>query len=151
MVQNLETLRSHLMLMATYAASPGFLNAIGWQVENLGHVVVNKESNEDSVITVVGKMSDFCLLVGPQGNFSSDEFGDLSTAKYLFHLEKAKNTPFEEDFEKALQNFEKVQSQVAGSANRVNFIASDAQSRMLRFMRNVFEKRVSACSFSSRT
>lgn len=146
MVHNFDTLRSHLMLTATYAASPGFLDGLGWQVENSGHVVVNKESSEDCVITVVGKMIDYRYFVGPQGNYSSEEFGDLSTAKYLFHLEKASDTPFEEDFDKALHNFEKIQAQVASTLNRVNFIASDAQTRMLWFTRNVFEKRVSGFS-----
>lgn len=88
MVHNFDTLRSHLMLTATYAASPGFLDGIGWQVENSGHVVVNKESSEDCVITMVGKIIDYRYFVRPQGNYSSEEFGDLSTAKYLFHLEK---------------------------------------------------------------
>lgn len=144
MVSTLKTHRSNLLLTDTYVATPGFLSGIGWQVENSGHVVVKKESSEDCVITVVGKIVDYRLLVGLHGNYSSKEFGDLSTAKFLFHLGKSEQTPFEEDFEKVMQNFEKIQVQVAGSPNRVNFIASDMQIQMLRFTRAVFEKCVSA-------
>lgn len=147
MVHNFEMLHSHLMLTATYMASPGFLNGIGWQVKNSGHVVVNKESSEDCVITVVGKMIDYCYFISPQGNYSSEEFGDFSTAKYLFHLEKASDTPFEQDFDKALQNFKKIQVQVAGTPNWVNFMVSKGQTCMLQFMCNVFKKRVSTPSF----
>jgi hypothetical protein len=148
MVHNLEEYRSNLMLTENYATNPRFLNRIGWEVENSGHVIVEKDTKADGIITVVGRVIDHCLFVGPNGNYSSDEFGDFSTAKFLFHLAKAKDTPFEEDFDKALQNFEKIQAQVAGSANRVNFIVVDGQTRNLHFTRNIFEKWVSLFLFT---
>jgi hypothetical protein len=145
MVHNLESYRSDLLLTESYAASAGFLAGLGWQVENSGRVVVNKEGNADAVMIVVGEVIDHRLLVGPNGNYSSDAFGDFSTAKFLFHLGKLTKTPFEQDFEKAMQNFDKIQAQVSASTNRVNFIVADVQSRTLRFTRNIFIKRVN-CS-----
>lgn len=140
MVHNLEEHHVNLLLTDTYGASPGFLSAISWEVENSGHIIVSKESSADTIITVVSHIIDHHFFVKLNGNYLSDEFGDLSTVKFLCHLAKLNDTPFEEDFDKTLQNLEKVQVQVAGSPNCVNFIVVNRQTCNLHFTRNIFEK-----------
>ena len=145
MVHGLSLHRSTLLSSSSYSASPIFLSGIGWQHENWGHVVANNMTNENMVISIMGRILDFRLFVTPNGNWFSDWFGDFSTSKFLFLLEKPTDTPFDNDFDIVLKHLEGIQSNVALTDTRLNLIVPDARSNNLRFTRNMFEKRVRLC------
>ena len=144
MEHNLESYRTTLLRHPSYCASPVFLSGVGWQVEQAGHVLVDKLTDANTVAIVVGRVSNECLFVTPNGNCGTNfkQFGGFSKIKFLFLIEKPNDTPFAEDFDKALENFEKIQTQIASTRKHLNFISSDDGDKLLRFTRNVFEKRV---------
>ena len=141
MEHNLPLYRANIVQSASYAACPGFLPALGWRTDKAGHVLVSKSSNENAVVSVIGRVLELRLDCGPTGNFVKGRFGGLQTAKYHCLLEKPDKTPFANDFDKSLSNFERVQSNIASTANKNNFIIVDGQQKHLRFTRYVFEKR----------
>ena len=142
MEHDLENYRNALLRIPAYCASPIFLSSIGWHVEDSGHVLVEKNTNANVVIIVIGRILDFRYFVTPNGNYSTNDFGDFSTSKFLFVIGMPNETPFAVDFEKGLECFAKIQSQVASTPKRVNFIGTTGRSKILRFTCNVFEKRV---------
>lgn len=147
MQHDLQQHRSILLCIPSYCAIPVFLSGVGWEVENSGHVLVDKANNANAVAIVVGRLLDYCYFVSPNGTYSgnpgSDKFGDISNAKFLFVIGKPDNTPFTEDFVKVFDVISKVQNQVASTPTPVNFMCSTGTSKVLRFTRNIFEKRVS--------
>ena len=147
MEHDLENYRTVLLRIPSYCASPIFLSGIGWHVEDSGHVLVDKSTNANTVAIVIGRILDYRFFVTPNGNYSTNDFGDFSTSKYLFVIGVPDDTPFASDFEKGLEVFNKIQGQVASTPKRLNFIANSGRSKVLRFTRNVFEKRVRLLSF----
>ena len=141
MEHNLPLYRANIIQSPSYAACPGFIPALGWRTDKAGHVLVNKSSNENAVVSVIGRVLELRLDCGPTGNFIKGRFGGLQTAKYHCLLEKPDKTPFANDFDNSLSNFERVQSDIASTANKNNFIVVDGQQKHLRFTKYVFEKR----------
>ena len=93
MAHNLEQYQNVLLHSPSYAAAPSFLSHVGWQMEDSGHILVEKESNMNFVVSIVALVSDYCYFVGPNGNYSSNQFCDFSSAKFLFHLVVPEGTP----------------------------------------------------------
>jgi hypothetical protein len=141
MEHNLPLYHANMVLSPTYAASPGFIPSLGWQTDKSEHVLVNKNSNENTVTTIIGRILKLRLDCGPTGNFMKGRFGGLETAKYHCLLGKPDDTPFVGDFSKAVSNLKKVQSDIAATTNKKNFILLDGQQTNFRFTRYVFEKR----------
>ena len=141
MEHNLVSYRSNLLLSPLYTASPGFLPSLGWHSEKTGHALVIKKTGENAVASVVGRVQERRLDCGPIGNFQKGRYGGLQTAKFHLLLGKPTGTPFADDFEKALTTFNKIQTDIASTQNRVNFLVVDGHDKHLRFTRNVFDKR----------
>lgn len=143
MVHDLSGYQRNLLRSSSYCASPNFLSDIRWDYETWGPVVVNKTTNKNMVISVVGRVLDFRLRVSPSGIYTSDWCGDFSTAKFQFLLGTPVDTPFDNDFAIVLEHLEKLQSDVASTLDRRNLIILGAPSqgkKSLRLTRNVFEK-----------
>ena len=151
MAHNLEQYRRVLLCSPSYAVGLGFLTRVGWQSEDTGHVLVQKETNMNFVVSVVAVVTDYRYFVGPNGNYSSDQFGDFSGAKYLFHVVAPEDTPFDADYEVSVRAMKSIQEQIATTKKHMHFIVEEGQDIMFRFMRNVFLKRVRYLSISGRT
>ena len=141
MEHDLPAYRSNVLQYPSYCAFPGFLSSLGWRTEKSGDVMVNKTSNENAVMTVIGRISERRLDCGPTGNFVKGKFGGLETAKFHCLLDKPVGTPFADDFDKGVANLEKAQGNIASTRNRNHFILVNGQEKKLRFTRHVFEKR----------
>lgn len=141
MEHDLPLYRDDVLKFPSYGASPGFLPSLGWRTEKSGDILVNKTSDENAVVCVIGRVSERRLDCGPTGNFVKGKFGGLETAKFHCLLEKPVGTPFAEDFDKSLANLDKVQATIASTRNRNHFILVDGQQKKMRFTRYVFEKR----------
>lgn len=142
MEHNLQQHRGQLLLNPSYCASPVFLSGIGWEVESSGDILIDKATDENTVACVVGHLKEHHFFVTPNGNYSTVEYGDFSHTKFHFVIGNPECTLFAEDFLKALDVISKLQAQIASTPNRVNFIASAGRSKVLRFTRPVFKKRV---------
>lgn len=142
MEHDLQNYRATLLCVPSYCASPIFISSVGWQVEWAGHVLVDKSSNANTVVLVVGCVSERRLFVTPDGNYQTNQFSDISIAKFLFLIGRPDDTPFAEDFDKAMEYFIKIQNQRVSTPKRLNFIVTDGPNKNLRFTWNVFEKRV---------
>ena len=67
---------STLPCRSSRGAGPNFLSGIGWLREQWGHIVVNKTTNENMVIFIVGRILDIHLFVSPNGYYTSERFLD---------------------------------------------------------------------------
>lgn len=146
MAHNLVQYRAQLLLSRFYGASPVFIQGIGWRPEKTGHVLVDERSHWRSniVVAVVGRVLDYRLHCGPNGNHVDNPmYGSLATAKFELQLEKPYGTPFAADYDTVLGNLGKLQAQVASTPGWQNLIVIDERDKKLRFTQNVFEKRVS--------
>jgi hypothetical protein len=143
MDRDLPCLHAELLRAKAYAANPAFAQGLGWRPENSGNVLVDNDSAENAVTTVVGRVLETRLNCDAHGNYVSGRYGDLSTAKFHLLLGKPTGTPFADDFEKFIQHFEKIQENIASTQDHQNFIVPDRQAKVLRFTQRVFEERVS--------
>jgi hypothetical protein len=140
MQHNLQQYCTQLFCVPSYCANPVFLSGISWEVENSSHVLVDKANDANTITCVVGHVLDHCLFVTPNRNYSTDQFGDFSTSKFLFVIGKPDNTPFADNFSKALEVVGKIQNQITLTPNCINFITTTRQTKMLCFTHNIFEK-----------
>ena len=147
MEHNLAHVRSQLLQSKLYAASPMFLQGVGWQADPLaqygGNVLVDKASGNPAIVSVVGRVQPQRLFVGGNGNFLSRRFGDLATAKFQMNIARTGDKSFDKDFDQVLDKMGKIERQVAESAKRENFIMFESGEKVLRVSRAVFQRRVS--------
>ncbi|KAN0127758.1 hypothetical protein V8E53_014418 [Lactarius tabidus] len=143
MQHNLQSYHTELLCIPSYCASPLFLSGVGWQTEDSGDMLVDKDCNANTVAIVVGHVLDHQLFVTLNGNYSKDEFSDFSTTKFLFLIGKPTDTPFTEDFDKGLECFSKIQNQITSTPKQLNFITTTGQCKSLQLTRNIFHKRIS--------
>ena len=96
------------------------------------------------VAVVIARALEHNLFCGPSGHYfgKTAKFGDLASAKFQLLLGRPTGTVFAIDYDKVLENVAKLQSQIASTQDRRNFIMSDRGIRNLRFARKVFEERV---------
>ena len=75
MEHNLAHVRAQLLQSKLYAASPMFLQGVGWQADPSaqygGNVLVDKASGNPAIISVVRRVQPQRLFVGGNGNFLS--------------------------------------------------------------------------------
>ncbi|KAH9059602.1 hypothetical protein EDB87DRAFT_1621890 [Lactarius vividus] len=64
------------------------------------------------------------LNCGPRGNFINLGYGSLQTSKFELYISKPIGTVFTGDFDKAVDNFSKIQAQKAFAGKCVNFMVS---------------------------
>ena len=90
-------------------------------------------------------MLDHRLCCDPNGNYlePNSPWGSLATAKFQVQLGRPIGTMFASDYDKVIENMERLQQQVAVSNDRQNFIVPDGGNKNLRFTRKIFEQRVS--------
>jgi hypothetical protein len=154
MEQDLLHLRDDLLHAWVYAANPVFTQGLGWCPENSGNILIDNDSTENAVSTVVGCVVRTCLNCDTHGNFVSCNYGDLSTTKFQLLLGKPMGTTFADDFDKFIAQLEKIQGGIASTQIHENFIVVERHDKVLHFTQCVFKKRVStlaqsiACSFS---
>ena len=139
---NLEQYRSQLFLSRFYAAHPRYQQGTKWRTDRSGHVLADRLNSANAVASIVGRVLEFRLNCDPNGSYLNRGVGSLATAKYHFLLCKPEKTPFAQDFDKALDHLEHLQSSIASTESRRNLFVVDMIGRNLRFSRNVFEKRV---------
>jgi hypothetical protein len=82
MKHNLAVNRNELLSVESYGASPVFLQGIAWEEEKSGDVLVNKASDVNTVVSVVGRVSEHSLYVGPDGTFVNRQYGTLSARHF---------------------------------------------------------------------
>ena len=90
MAHNLEQYQNVLLHSPSYAAAPSFLSHVGWQMEDSGHILVEKESNMNFVVSIVALVSDYCYFVGPNGNYSSNQLiSPVQSSFFIWWCQKA--------------------------------------------------------------
>ena len=67
MTHDLPQERAKLMLSKMYSASPGFLQAVCWQPDSSGHVLVDKSTGSHTVVAVVGRVLGWGTELFPAG------------------------------------------------------------------------------------
>ncbi|KAH9066970.1 hypothetical protein EDB83DRAFT_2223259 [Lactarius deliciosus] len=140
MEHNLASYRSQLLLSKLYVASPGFPSSVRWEQGKAGNVLSDRATKSNTVMAVVGRVLANRMNVEPHGNFNR-QYGPLEGAKFQLQLVKPVDTPFEKDFDKAVEVLTKMQGQAAATQDRRNFIVVKAGNKNFRFGEHVFHKR----------
>ena len=145
MEHDLNAYRNILLQNKFYAAGPIFTKNVRWQYEKNGHVLVDNTTHSDLVAAIVARVLDHRLCCDPNGNYlePNSPWGSLATAKFQVQLGRPIGTVFASDYNKVIENMERLQQQVAVSNDRRNFIVPDGGNKNLRFTRKIFEQRVS--------
>ena len=107
-------------------------NNIIWVRDSRGHIVIDKTSKKEFVRVMVGRV---------------DPTSPLAKAKFQFQLCQPFESPFAQDFDTIIQVLEGIQGKIAQTGDRWNMIMSDMNynSKLIRFMCNVFEQHVHMC------
>lgn len=133
--------RSRLLKSDSYVPTPYFPHNFIWYSQKTSHIVIEKQSKKNAVLAVVGKVLENRMDCEGHGNFRNQTFEILPKAKYQLLLGKPTDTPFEEDFDVAINNLSALQDRIATHADRSNLIVEDCDAKALRFTRDIFEKR----------
>ncbi|KAH9017857.1 hypothetical protein EDB85DRAFT_2154896 [Lactarius pseudohatsudake] len=91
-------------------------------------------------MAVVGRALPNRLNCEPHGNFNRN-YGPFEAVKFQIQMVKPVDTPFEKDFDKAVEVLTKIQAQAASTPDRRNFIVVEAGNKNFRFGEHVFQKR----------
>ncbi|KAN0138719.1 hypothetical protein V8E53_003707, partial [Lactarius tabidus] len=141
MEHDLSHYRDNLVTVPCYAANNALYSSVSWLAQRTGDILINTESNQNTVISVVGCVLDNrldCTAIGNLGNRAVDK---LPTTKYHLLLAKPTDTIFLDDFHTAIENLEKVEKKIGSTKNFQNLIVDDCDGRILRFTCPVFETR----------
>ncbi|EGN95315.1 hypothetical protein SERLA73DRAFT_155399 [Serpula lacrymans var. lacrymans S7.3] len=103
--------------LSTYVASAVFLSCMGWKQLGNGHGVITKQTGDESAMIIIGKVKDFKLYCGPNGNFSNWSYGTLAGAKFQFTLGVPEQPALVDDLNKGFDNLLKVQSSTAATTD----------------------------------
>ena len=96
MTHDLPQERAKLMLSKIYSASPGFLQAVCWQPDSSGHVLVDKKSTGGhTVVAVVGPVLGWETELFPAWELREPEarFPAYRRAKFQLRLMKPRKPP----------------------------------------------------------
>lgn len=143
MKHDLNNYRADIVKYDSYVASDSFPSTFKWHRGNKGHILIHKESNQNAVVSVVGKILEDNFNCSAIGNFtnSNRSYDTLQSAKFQLMLEKPEKTPFETDFSTAIRKLTELQNLTAVTKERRNLILEDGAETHLRFSKNVFEER----------
>ena len=143
MVFNARTHRDYLHSIKTYVAAPSFLSSFGWGQDGSANVLVDKQSNDLATIVVVGKVVHDRIFCGPSGTWAAgNKWGSLKDAKYQLTLYRPDDEIFGQEFNTAFKMLGKVQSSIAMTQDRKNFlIGENERVNNIRFSAPIFEER----------
>ncbi|EGN95234.1 hypothetical protein SERLA73DRAFT_155353 [Serpula lacrymans var. lacrymans S7.3] len=102
--------------------------------------VITKQTGNESAMIIVGKVKDFKLFCGPNGNFINRSYGTLAGAKFQFTLGVPEQPALVDDFNKGFDNLLKVQSSTAATTDRCYFLEEQRRIKTVRFITPIFDK-----------
>ncbi|KIK91579.1 hypothetical protein PAXRUDRAFT_149183 [Paxillus rubicundulus Ve08.2h10] len=142
MLFNSTQYRETVACKTNYAARPSLANNLEWRPDGMGHAVFQKDEDDPFTTIVIGKVVDYRLNAGPGGTFLNPDFGPIQKAKYQFYLTRPVDAAFREDFDRTYAFLDGLQNTITKGQNKKNMLINEAGGKMIRFSRNIFEKRV---------
>ena len=143
MTFNCTSYQNGLHALRNYVAAAAFLSNVGWAQDGFAHMLKNKDTRDDAVVMVIGKVIDDCLFCGPTGSWlTGNQYGSLEGAKYTFVLGWPKEEVSASDFDITFKALGKIQSSVVSMPHRMHFLIGEGEKfNFLRFSTNIFKKR----------
>ena len=141
MEHDLTVPRARLLKSKAYTANSNCNSAFSWHTQKNGDILIDKTSNANAVLAVVGEVLENRLDCTPSGNYHEWDRQTLAKSKYHLLLGKPMKTPFADDFDAAIKNLTSFQNAIAVWPDRENLIVFDKRQRALRFTREIFEER----------
>jgi hypothetical protein len=134
--------RDKLRRLQTYVAAATFIANSSWTPEKTGHMLINKNNQEEQIGIGVAKVMNHKLFCGPEGNCNAEfkEKAPLQKAKYTFTVCRPDEPAFHDDYDKMFSNLERVEASISYGKDRRNML--DSTTKTIRFSTPVFEKRV---------
>ena len=142
--------RDELISLPNCLAHPRFIKKAGWGKEDTGHVLVYQSTGDDLVAIIVGKVSPYRLLCGPDGNFRAESKvqSDFSKAKFQFTLDMPDEPALLPVYKAGLSTLTKLQKSASVTGDNKNLLQDENDVASIRFAARIFEKRVShLCAF----
>lgn len=133
--------RAKLLKSKAYTANNHCCSAFLWHSQKNGDILIDKLSNANAVLAVVGEVLENRLDCSPSGNYHERKGQTLEKSKFELLLGKPMKTPFADDFDTTIKNLTSFQNLIAVWPDRENLICFDKRQRSLRFTREIFEER----------
>jgi hypothetical protein len=145
MAFNSVTYANGLLTLPTSVAHPSFSHAAAWTKEGSGHSLVTRNSRDDLVGVLVGKISDHRLFCNPMGNYRPDSrfSTDFSNTKFQFTVGIPEEQVLVPVFRNAVANLLKIQKAISTTNDNKYLLEDDGDLTSVRFSMKMFEKRVS--------
>ncbi|KAN0141070.1 hypothetical protein V8E53_000826, partial [Lactarius tabidus] len=141
MQHNLSRYRDQLLTVDCHGASKTFTSSVSWLPQRTGNILVDSKTNQNAVISVVGRVLDNRLDCSSLGNHGKRPPAKFPTAKFHLLLGKPTKTIFADDFDITMKNLENIQDNIGSTKNHQNLVVCERGDHALRFTRSVFETR----------
>jgi hypothetical protein len=141
MQHDLSHYRDGLLTVHCYCPNNAINSSVSWLAQRNGDILINPDTKQNAVLSVVGRVLDNhldCSVLGNHGNRPAEK---LPSVKYHLLLGKPTDTVFADNFETTLDNLSQIEKKMASSAKYENLIVYERGVRVLRFMCSVFETR----------
>jgi hypothetical protein len=139
------TYANGLLNLPASVAHPSFPHAAAWGKDGSGHSLVTRNSRDDLVGIIVGKISDHRLFCSPIGNYRPDsKFStDFSNTKFQFTVSIPEEQALVPGFRNGITNLIKIQKAISTTDNNKYLLEDEGDLTSVRFFMKMFEKRVS--------
>lgn len=137
-----STYAADIKNLSNYGASQQLPSLVQWKPAEGGHVLVSKTTQEIFIGVAIVQVYNYRLNCSPNGNFINPDLGTLEKAKFQLFAGRAADVNFGDDFPKLYANLVRLQNNIAITKEHRDMLYSDASGKMIRFARNIFEKRV---------
>ncbi|KAN0137727.1 hypothetical protein V8E53_004483 [Lactarius tabidus] len=141
MEHDLSPYRDNLVNVPYYASNDALDSSVSWLAQRTGDILINTDTNQNAVLSVVGRVLDNRLDCTPLGNIGNRAMDKLPSAKYQLLLGQPSKTVFADDFKPAIENLQKIEKKIGSTKNFQHMIVNERNDHVLRFTRAVFEPR----------
>ena len=117
MANDLASHHKNLLKCNSYGANEPFHLTFTWQLQKLGHILMNDCSNENAILAVIDEVLEKGLQCSARGNFHMCDFETLEKAKFQLVLGKPNKTVFANDFDTTIAKLASFQANTAHSPN----------------------------------
>lgn len=132
----------YLGKLRNYVASAAFISNIGWRNKGYSQVQCHKETCEDMICIMMGKVSSYKLNTGPIRNYNKQFNVPFFKAKHQFTLSTPNEPALIHDFQASISALAKAQEAIENSEDCVHMIVQEGAEQAVRFSSNIFTKRV---------
>lgn len=139
---NLILCCKNLLKSNSYDGNNHFHSAFSWQSQNVGHILINNATNENTVLAIVSQVLEKGLQCSSSGNYHGCNYETLEKAKFQLFLGKPTKTGFTNNFNATIQKLVTLQAYIVLYPLCKNLIVLNGHEKMFWFTCNMFKEEI---------